>query len=536
MSTKLEDISIIAWLINNQIKTESGKPFDLRSHFFWYQVLTDWSPNIVMLKAAQGGGTTLFLLKSLFAIPRYGLNSVYTMPTSSDVQDLVSGKLNPIIGNNPCLQDLIKDKDSVEQKRVGKHTMYFKGTWTDRAALSFSSDLNIHDEEDRSKLPIIEQYTSRQQHSKHKWNWRFSNPSVPGVGVSKYWLLSDQKHWFIKCSKCTNRQFLSWPDSIDLVREVYVCKHCNKELTEEDRRVGEWVGIKYDIKPEYSGYWFNLMMAPWVSAKEIVALSRTKSQEYFYNFVLGLPYAGQGAKLLEDEFFQNLESGKNTQDDPIVIGVDTGLPIYYVVMNKQGIFYHGSCETMGGIQDLMKRFPKAIVVCDQGGDLTAPRELQQKYPSRFFLCWFRQDRKTMRLVEWGKGKESGKVIADRNRCIDLMMDEFRDRRVALFGTKEDWWPVWLHFANMYRDVEEDVLGQERHVWKRSGDDHYAFAALYARIGLDKFSSKSDVKSVGSEVDLRKMLNVQQSWESYDNTMPATLPHEDITKDWREGAD
>lgn len=531
MKLEIADISIIGWLLKNGIRTENGKPFDLKSHPFWYDVLTDWNERIVMLKAAQGGGTILFLLKSLFAIPRFGLNSVYTMPTASDVQDLVSGKLNPMIANNPALQDLIKDKDSVEQKRIGKFTMYFKGTWTERAALSFSSDLNIHDEEDRSKLPIIEQYASRQQHSAFKWNWRFSNPSFPGVGVAKYWSMSDQKHWFIKCSRCSKRQFLSWPDSIE--NGSYICKHCRKPLSEKDRMTGEWIGAITKTKPDYSGYWFNLMMAPWVPASEIVKLHQTKSDEYFHNFVLGLPYAGNGAKLIEEDFFQNLDSSKNQQQDPIVIGVDTGLPIYYVVGNKQGLFYQGSCDTMSEIEALMRRFPKSIVVCDQGGDLTAPRELQQKYPSRFFLCWFREDRKSMRLIEWGQDKEHGKVIADRNRCISQMMDELRDRRMRLNGSKEDWWPVWLHFANMYKEVEQDELGREKFVWKRSGPDHLALATLYWRIGMDKFSNIAEKKYVQGGGDYHDWLDVQPSWENYDNTMPSRFPHTETAKDWRD---
>jgi hypothetical protein len=72
--------------------------------------------------------------------------------------------------------------------------MYFRGTKTERAALAVSSDLNIHDEEDRSDQQVIAQYSSRLQHSDYKWEWHFSNPSVKGNGVDRYWEISDQKH------------------------------------------------------------------------------------------------------------------------------------------------------------------------------------------------------------------------------------------------------------------------------------------------------------------------------------------------------
>lgn len=468
--------SILGWMVKYGIKTENGKVFDFKHHPFWLDPLCDWSPNQVMLKAAQMGGTTALSFKLLWAMKRYGLNCAYTMPTADDVKQFVGGRLNAIIRQNPVIDSWIDDKDSVEQKRIGNNIVYFRGTQTERAALSFPSDLNVFDEEDRSNKFIVEQYSSRQQHSTYKWNWHLSNPSVPGNGVSQYWGRSDQKHWFITCSKCNEKQFLSWPDSIDVEQKSFVCKRCHAPIDNEVRRKGAWHGIKTLIQPEFSGYWFNLMMAPWVSAEEIIKLHQTKSADYFYNFVLGLPYAGSGNKLNEHEFFANIDPKVNEQDDPIVIGVDTGLPIWYVVGNKQGFFYHGHCDSMHDIEVLMKRWPKSIVVCDQGGDLTAPRELRERYPGRVYLAYYRQDRRTMQLIEWGRGKEAGKVIIDRNRVIQQLMDEFRAKRLPLNGSKEDWWPVWLHFANMYREVEEDAAGNDRYVWQRSGPDHLCFIA------------------------------------------------------------
>lgn len=527
------DYSIIGWLNKHAIKTESGKPYDLRQHFFWYDVLTDWNPEIVLLKAAQMGGTTTLAIKLLWAMHQFKLNAAYTMPTSDDAKQFVGGRLNAIIRENPILASYVHDKDSVEQKQVGKNIVHFRGTWTERTAISFPSDLNVHDEEDRSKREVVEQYASRLQHSNFKWQWHLSNPSTPGNGVDKYWKESDQKHWFIKCPACSKKQFLSWPENIDVARETFICKHCFKDLPDSARRVGDWHGIKSETKPRFSGYWFSLLMAPWVTAKQIIELNRTKSPEYFANFVLGIPYAGNGSKLLEEDFFQNLVSEKNMQDDPIVIGVDTGIPCWYVVGNRQGIFFQGKCDSMYDIEVLMKRFPKAIVVCDQGGDLTAPRELREKYRGRVYLAFYRQDRKTMRLIEWGEGDELGKVTIDRNRVIQQIMDEFRDKRLPVFGTKEDWWELWTHIANMYRTTQEDALGQERHVWERSGPDHLFHALLYMRVGLDKFMGKSEQRFAGGD-DIGKMLNVKPSFfASGDGTMPSRFPDVEQSKDWRD---
>lgn len=527
-----EDTSILAWIIQNRIKTETGREFDLKGHPYLIDLLTDWTPNLVSPKAAQGGFTVAFLLKMMFAMKKFGMNAAYTMPTAGDVRDLVSGKLNPLVANNPVMHDWMLDKDAMEQKRIGKHTAYFRGTWTDRAALSFSSDLNIHDEEDRSKVSVVDQYASRQQHSSFKWNWHFSNPSVPGHGVARFWKFSDQKHWFIKCDKCNEQQYLSWPDSIDQERGEYVCKRCRKPLDEESRRKGRWVKAITETVPEFSGYWFNLMMAPWVSAKDILKLYRTKSPDYFYNFVLGLPYAGAGNKLNEDEFFANLNPALTKYDDPIVIAIDPGLPNWYLVGNKQGVFFHGHCDGWEEIHALMRRFPKAIAISDQGGDLYGPRELQETFRGRVYLCWFRADRKTMRLVEWGKGKEAGKVEADRNRCIQQVVDELRTQRLPIFGNKEDWMEPWQHFANMYKEVEIDETGQEKFVWKRSGPDHLALCFTYWRIGMSKYEYDDGARSTGTTSSFLASLGVKVAPEVTYNgglILPKTAYEE---RDWR----
>lgn len=534
MTFKPEQDSIIGWILANQIRTESGKPFDLRSHPFFYDVLTDWSPKQVWLKAAQVGGSLAANLKLLYATNKYKINSIYTLPTATDRNDFVSGKTNMLITQNPVLQEMILDKDSVEQKRIGNNTVYFRGADTERAGLSITSDLNVHDEVDRYRYPaLLEQYTSRQQFSKFKWEWFFSNPSTPGHGVDALWKRSDMKHWFIKCSYCQKEQFLSWPDSIDKETEQYVCKSCYKPLTEEARRKGRWIPIKYTVKPEYSGYWFNLMMAPWVTASEILKLYRTKSPEYFYNFVLGLPYAGAGNKLNEEEFFANLNDSLDKYDDPIVIGIDPGLPNWYVIGNKSGVFFHGHCDGWEEIHALMKRFPKSIAVCDQGGDLWGPRELRETFKGRVYLCWFRADRKTMRLVEWGKDKNQGAVIADRNRVIQQVIDELRTQRLPIYGNKEDWLECWQHFANMYKEIETDDQGQEKFVWKRQGPDHLALCVTYYRIGMTKFENDDGQRSTGGSLFPEIMGNVQIAPEiDYKGGM--RLPPSGMEpQDWRE---
>ena len=175
------------------------------------------------------------------------------------------------------------------------------------------------------------------------------------------------------------------------------------------RRVGEWVN-KYEmgsrrkiendfVTVDFRGYWINLMMAPWTSAKEIIKLSKVKSEEYFYNFVLGLPYTGSGNVVTEETITKNIKDEKiSTDGSRVIIGIDTGIISYYVVGNAKGIFEYGSCEGYDDIEKLLKKYPRSVAIFDQGGDLTAPRKLRDKYQGRIFLCHYSVDRKTYQLV------------------------------------------------------------------------------------------------------------------------------------------
>ena len=170
--------------------------------------------------------TVLQLIKSLWWAFFEKVDIIYTLPTESDVQDMAGGKINRIIAQNPIFLSWIKDHDTVSQKEVGNNMIYYRGTFTQRAAMMVTSKINIHDEKDASNPEVITQYETRQQSEPGGMKWVYSHPSIIGAGVDIEWAKSDQKEWFVKCSKCNEIQFLEWPESIDQQRKCYQCKYC----------------------------------------------------------------------------------------------------------------------------------------------------------------------------------------------------------------------------------------------------------------------------------------------------------------------
>ncbi len=468
------------FLEQHQIKNETGRVLDFHEHSFLWDIFEDFSPSQAIRKAAQIGFSTTAIIKSMWLAKTKKMDMIYTLPTYGDVHDFVTSKTNRIIEQNPVMQGWTADKDTIEQKRVGESVIYYRGTWSERAALMISSDLNVHDEVDRSNLKVVDQYYSRLQHSKYAWQWLFSNPSVPDLGVDKLWNRSDQKHWFIKCESCGTQQYMTMSNVMKNGEEWYFgCNKCKKHI---DRRQGQWVQRWQDR--EASGYWISLLMAPWVDAKTIKHLEQTKTPEYFANFVLGTPYVGSGNAVTKDVIMRNLTDEINRQDGRIVIGVDTGIDVRYVIGNEKGIFYYGQCTGYEELEALMRRWDKAIMVIDQGGDITAPRALREKFKNRIFLAYYSSDSNSENFFEFDDSE--GRVTIERNKTIQLVIDEFTDRRIPIYGNETDWYDYWLHWSHIYRVMNENSLGVPVYKWQRSDRDDWVHATVYWRAGIDRF--------------------------------------------------
>lgn len=494
------------WVLKHNIRNETGLPIDFTKRKYLWDIYNDLSSKQVLLKPPQIGATVMNTLKSMWVAKKLRRQIIYTLPTQGDVHDMVGGSINRIIAQNPILLDWVKDHDTVEQKSIGDSIIFYRGTFTQKQAMMIPSGLNIHDEVDASDPGVITQYETRLQAQEDGgWRWYFSHPSLSSHGVDIYWQQSDQKEWYITCNECKEEQTLTWPDNIETdVQGIsrYVCKSCKHSIADEGRINGCWLnrdGIPWNGKVEgdyaFSGWHVSQLMLYNKSAQDIINAHNDpqKDKQYFYNYVLGLPYIGSEDRIEPNTVLLNCVDQVNEQEGRTIIGMDTGHGIHYTLINKQGVFYYGydgeitaTKTPYDTIERLLTRFPRSVVVSDQGGDLIGIRQLQAKYPGRVFLCFYNKDRKTVDLVDWGKGDEYGKVRVDRNRMMTLLVEQIRDiGRIRLNGAREEWEDFASHFGNLYRERLEvkDTRGKDNkelygaeYVWKRNGPDHYCFVA------------------------------------------------------------
>lgn len=495
------------WVMKHGVKNEVGTPIDFSKRAFLYDIYNDLSPLQVLLKPPQIGATVMNTLKSLYVAKKLHKQIIYTLPTAGDVQDMVGGSFNRIIAQNNILKEWVKDHDTIEQKSVGDSIIFYRGTFTAKQAMMIPSGLNIHDEVDASDPNVIVQYENRLQAQEDGgWRWYFSHPSLAGHGVDIYWQQSDKKEWFITCSHCNYEQVLEWPDNISLETESYICRKCKNTLSDNDRINGTW---RPTAQGDFSGYHVSQLMLWNKSAKDIIKAFNDplKDKQYFYNYVLGLPYLASDDKIEPATVLRNCVDQVNDQEGRTIIGVDTGHDyISYVLMNRQGVFFYdtergitATATPYDRLRQLLKRFPKSVVMIDQGGELMNTRQLQAEFPGRVFLCFYRKDRKSIDLVRWGENEEYWKVEIDRNRVMTLMIEQLRDiGRLRLNGTREEWEDFAEQFGNIYRERIETTetkgkddrsLYSEEYVWKRNGPDHYVHALLYALVGLQRYGGE-----------------------------------------------
>ena len=516
--------SCLLWAIDNQIKTEKGTPIEFADHKFLKDIYDDFAPLQVVRKASQIGFSTMEILKTLWLCRYRDYNIIYTLPTFSDVGQFVPSKVNALIQNNPILARWTKDKDTIFQKQVNKGFIYYRGTFSkgttgkemeSAVGIMFSSDVNVHDECDRSEQDILEQYESRLEASKYRGRWYFSNPTVPQTKSQELYEKSDQKHWFIKCEHCGRWQYLDFWKNIQAGK--YVCDKCQGEISDEARRSGQWVK-KYPNR-DISGYWIPHLICPWISARQIQEAYENKTKQYFYNFVLGLPYIGSDITVNKDIILRNIDLAEPNFQEHNVLGVDQGLQKHWVLGNSQGIFAVGQTEEWQDIEELIRVYDVETAVFDALPDLTEPRKLRNKYPGKVWLNYYKKEVRKADYIFWDYKTHT--VYSDRSKIIQLVIDEMVNRKIRFQMKKDELGEYIRHWSSLYKTTEQDSLGLERDVWATTGEDHFVHATNYFRLALEKTPgeetevkewAKQDIIHSNIAPDIKEEIRRQEQYE------------------------
>jgi hypothetical protein len=480
MSTDKQYLSILHWLTTEGIVSEKGEPFDFYDRPFLIDILTDFTPNLVVTACAQVGKSISFFLKILFAVKYYRFNVIYTMPSDDDVKESVASKVNKLIqANHQAFRGM--DSDSIERKEINSRFVFFKGTVSKTAPISTSADLLVHDEVSRSDQGAIETYKSRIKASQFKGRWLFSNPGSERDELDLAWLKSDQKEWVITCPHCKDEHYLIWPESIDLERKIYVCRACKEPIDDDVRRQGKWVPqVRGNT---VSGYHISHLMCPFISVQEIIDDSQG-DPAYFNNFVLGRAYS-PGDLSVSKTTILDLWTPKNLTTGHVFLGVDVGNIKHYVIRSEKGLLACGRFSAWSELDTLIAFWKPVAGVIDAMPDNTAAKHFVDTYPFMRMSFFQENNNNPQVIVWWGEGDRKGIVYSHRDRILDQFLTAMIEAKWLIGMATDAMFQLYIkHYETLRRAKVVNNKGIERYVWESTtGEDHFVFADLYSYLAM-----------------------------------------------------
>lgn len=529
----LQADSLLNWIVDNEMKSEQGVPIEFATHRFLIDIYNDTSDDISIRKSAQVGGTIWATAGSAHEVAFEKRNAIYVFPTKgSIINDFVIPKVNPLIDKNNFIKKHIK-QDTQKLKQFEDNFLFYRGAFDERDAISISADTIWSDEYDRSNINVVRTYRSRTENSKAPRFRTFSNPSAKGFGVDLLFSKSDQMHWFVKCPKCSHEFYFDWEPAnsatidsrchtIDMVRQIYICGKCGKEIPDWARQNGRWVA-KYKNR-ERRGYWINQMMRSDRSAKRLIAQWEDNKYlpGYFYNFILGKAYTPADA-LIDRSLFQGAYTGLQVPLNEVYIGVDVGLVKHVVVMTPEGIADLGTFEEWDSIENLFIALNARCMVIDALPDITVPRKLAKKYPGRVFCAEFDYNSTRQKIADFNPSKRKGFVKVQRTDIMDLLVNEMRARTLLIHVPPEKLEQLIEHSIVMVRiqEKDEDGKGKLKVFWVTQGEapDHFWFALCYARVAMMRGNVTTGTVAKHSTSKTTSGVYYDQTKEKYEGVIP-----------------
>lgn len=512
--------SILEWIVQEGIVNEKGDAFDFSDRPFLLDILTDFSPNIVVTACAQVGKSVSFSVKALFAVKYLHFNIIYTMSSDSDVSEFVSSKFNKIVQTNVHeFQGMATD--NIERKELNDRFIFFKGTNSKTAAISTTADLLIHDEISRSDQGAIETYKSRIKASEYKGRWLFSNPGTERDELDLAFQKSDQKEWTITCPHCGDKHFLIFPDSINLETKEFQCRECKGKIEKDVIRNGEWVaqqpskGYSEDNKQGWNGYHISHLMCCWISAGEIIEDSEG-DPAYFNNFVLGLSYSPGDLSVSKTTILDLWTPKDLATTGNIYIGIDVGNIKHYVIGSELGILKVGRFSQWSELDDIISWWKPTAGVIDAMPDSTASKHYTEKYSWMRMSYFMENQNNPQTIVWWGEGEKNNIVYSHRDRILDSMLTEMIEAKWLIGVQPDKEFNMFIkHFETLRREKVVNNKGIERYIWgSTTGEDHFCFASLYYRLavlsrGAGVFVSDEELTNKRSVINADNVYDVSE---------------------------
>lgn len=527
----------------------NGERFTFKNHEYQLDLASDTSQEIYTAKCAQVGLTELQLRYALaFARMVPYSSTIMTWPSSTDAENMVKTRMNPIIESSEDLAKRVNpDLDNVSIKAIGSSLIYAKGTLGNTAGISVAADMLIHDEVDRSDAFTLAQARSRLKHSRFKLVRAFGTPTIDGFGISLLMETAQRKKHMTKCNHC-NHYFLpdyetdvhipGWDrekkeiDKYNLPKirwqeALLLCPKCYRQpdTSVESRH---WVVENTADNYDPVGYFVSPFSAPVLVPPHTLVKESTTYATYgeFRNQALGLTTSDSNDQLTLKDIQNCMVNMQLDSAELHFMGADMGLICHITIgrMTLAGelIVVHRERVVVEKFEEkkreLCLKYKVLITVCDAYPytDMIFRMQIWDKnlyggvYHSSTKLAVYQ-------ITKAEEQKEEGKLPISqanihRNLNFDEVMQLFKQGKVVWRkqGDHED--DIFeKHLLDMKRKQEMDKKNGIVYVWTKSaqGNDHYHHALGYLHVACRLASTANRNISIGAGVPLLSTFKVKR---------------------------
>jgi hypothetical protein len=432
------------------------------------------------------------------------------------MSDFVTTRINVIKDESPAGKALFGIPNTVMTKRIGKDSfLLLRSAWESNLGEGIDADMLVLDEKDRMKEGIDIAFKESLSGGGAGLIREISTPTLPDKGINELYLKSDQHEWHVRCERCGLEQTIEYPDNMIQVKDFsegcqdlpkgayeYACRKlsCRGPLNRLD---GRWVA-KYPEKTVIRGYFIPQLIAPWISATDVMQKKITyRFLQPWQNYVLGKTSLGESTLLTDADADRSTSNyqllhGRSSAWKNISVGIDWGNMNWVVVVgrNENGLTYvigifiaadtQVEMESTRRIINYIKPFKPNVIIADAGyGKDRNAAVLRTFGPDKFWRCEYNPSPKSSKTFNpvWQPAQNS--VMVDRTMTLKETTRSVREQEVGLPNPSDD--KVMLlrkHLLNLVPFLEEEE-GEFVETVRKLGDDHLSHCLAYALLGQSR---------------------------------------------------
>lgn len=508
---ELMQVDSVMWAIENKIKLLGGTIFTLDGCEYMGDIMRDKSPEIVVMKGAQSRITTAFMLREIHALRynNYPQGSIYYFPTEKAVEGFSKTRFGPLIADNSCIRNFMRNTNSVSIKRVGKTFLRLLGCKATQniqnqkkdstSVRSEPADSVVRDERDLFDDEMVQMTKDRILNSTLGREVDLGTPTMPDFGIAKCFIASDQKHKLMKCPSCNSYTCVvdEFPNSIKYRRETthepYVpymaCIKCGEEISP---RKSEWVA-KHSGR-DVKGYHVPHFLNPNLKLKKVMTRYEKDMKDgnfgTFCNSILGLPYIAAEDRLRMQDVFDCCGGDlmEVRSDTGTAMAADIGKTNHVLIARKKAsekakIIYMARVSGFNALHDIAKRFNVKSAVIDLRPYEESFRRFQKAEPYKVFGCEYHDRMRGFQKID----EKAGVYSLLRTEIFDKTHVWVVNKGIEIPRKCDEVKEFAEQCCNCAKVLEENDYGDRVYRYRKLGDEHYRNALNYLWLAIQNLS-------------------------------------------------